>query len=126
MPTRSMEEIMDDLGPLLDEFDQIARSSHTRYRSYKSEDLVELDSRAQAACTYAHMAAAADRAFLGKDEVRPIELRGLKLWMFEKSNVVIRLKKRTRTGGPEIIRPNRQNILTPDLICPTYPCLLSG
>ena len=67
MPTRSMEEILDDLGPILDEFDQIARSSHTRYRSYKSEDLVELDSRAQAACTYAHMAAAADRAFLESD-----------------------------------------------------------
>jgi hypothetical protein len=98
MPKRSMEEIMDDLGPLLDEFDQIARASHTRYRSYKSEDLIELDSRAQAACTYSHMASAADRAFLGKDGVRPIELRGLKLWLFEKPNVVIRLKKMDEDG----------------------------
>jgi hypothetical protein len=39
------------------------------------------------------MAAAADRTFLGKEGVRPIELRGLKLWLFEKPNVVIRLKK---------------------------------
>jgi len=93
-----MDEIMDSLGPLLDEFDQIARTSHTRYRSYKAEDLIELDSRAQAACTYAHMASAADRAFLGRESIRPIDLRGLKLWFFEKPNVVIRLKKMDEDG----------------------------
>lgn len=54
--------------------------------------------RAQAACTYAHMVSAADRRFLGRDGVRSLEIRGLKLWVFEHAGVVIRFKKMDEDG----------------------------
>jgi hypothetical protein len=52
MPNRTLEETMDALGDLLNEFDQIARSAHARFRAYQPADIIELDSRAQATCTY--------------------------------------------------------------------------
>jgi hypothetical protein len=93
-----MQDTLDALGILLEDFDIIARSAHDRYRAYRPEDLVELDSRAQAACTYAHMVAAADRRLSGKEGFRPIDVRGLKLWLFESANVVFRLKKMDEDG----------------------------
>jgi len=98
MPTRTMSETMDALGSLLDEFDMIARQGHLRYRSYNPNDLVELDIRAQAACTYCHMLAEADRRISGLPNVRPFEIRGLKLWLLEEANAVIRLKKMDEDG----------------------------
>lgn len=98
MPIRSLNEIMDDLGQLLEEFDQIARSAHARYRSYEPEILLDHDARAQAACTYAHMSAEAAKRFSGEDGVREIDIRGLKLWFFEKANAVVRLKKMDEDG----------------------------
>jgi hypothetical protein len=99
MPQRTMSEIMEDLGEdFLDDIDAITREAHGRYRGYDASVLIEHDVRAQAACTYAHMVAAADRRFLGRDDVRILEIRGLKVWLFEKSNTVIRFKKMDEDG----------------------------
>lgn len=98
MPTRTIMEAMDALGDLLDDFDEIARRAHLRYRSYAPADIVELDSRAQAACTYCHMLAEAERRFSSRAGVRMIEIRGLKLWLCEEANAVIRLKKMDEDG----------------------------
>ena len=98
MPHRSLDDIMTALYPLLDEFDQIARSANSTYRSYPAEILVDHDARAQAACTYAHMSAEAGRRFTGHEGVRELDIRGLKLWLFEQPNIVIRLKKMDEDG----------------------------
>ena len=98
MPNRTMSETLDAFGSLLDEFDQIARSAHARFRSYRQDDLVELDIRAQAACTYAHMLADADRRFLSRPGVKTLDIRGLKLWLFEEANAVVRFKKMDEDG----------------------------
>jgi hypothetical protein len=98
MSNRSMEETLDALGDLLDDFDQIARAAHARYRAYAPADLIELSSRAQAACTYDHMVAEADRRFLGRAGVRLIESKTLKLWLFEVADVVVRFKKMDEDG----------------------------
>jgi hypothetical protein len=44
------------------------------------------------------MVAEADRRFLGREKVRLIEVRGLKLWLFEEANAVIRWKKMDEDG----------------------------
>jgi hypothetical protein len=98
MPTRTMDETLDGFGDLLDDFDKIARRAHARYRAYRPEDLIELDARAQAACIYAHMMFEADRLVSGRDKVRSFDLRGLKLWLFEDLNAVIRFKKMDEDG----------------------------
>jgi hypothetical protein len=100
MPHRSMDQTLDALGEaVLDELSDIVRKGHSQYMSYRPEDLVELDVRAQSACTYCHMHAEADRRLLDRPGIRPMEIRGgLKLWLYESSNVVIRLKKMDEDG----------------------------
>lgn len=98
MPDRTMEHTLEALGELLDEFDQITRLAHARFRGYSPQDIIELDARAQAACTYCHMAAEADRRFLDRPDVRPLEVSGLRLWLIEKANAVIRFKKMDEDG----------------------------
>ena len=98
MPIRTMDQTMDALEGYLDELDQILRTGHTRYRAYKSEDLLEHDRRAQAACTYAHAAAEAERRFITREKVRPIEVRGLRLWLLDDVNVALRFKKMDEDG----------------------------
>ena len=98
MPQRSMDETLAALGTVLDEFDQVARHAHTTYKGYSPDILIELDSRAQAACTYAHMLAEIDRRVPRLPNVRPMEIRGLKLWLFENANAVVRLKKMDEDG----------------------------
>ncbi len=98
MPNRTLDQTMNALSAHLDELDQIARSAHARYRAYSPADLIEHDARAQAACTYAHMNAEAGRRLLGRAGIRDIEIRGLKLWLFEDANAVIRLKKMDEDG----------------------------
>ena len=95
---RSENEIMDALNGHLDDLDAIARSAHGRYREYPTPVLVEHDVRAQAACTYAHMVAEADRRLSGREDVRPIEVRNLKLWLFPTLNIVVRFKKMDEDG----------------------------
>lgn len=100
MPHRTMTETLDAVGDaLLDEFDAIIRMGDERYRRYATEDRIEHDIRAQAACTYCHMVADAERRFDGRKDVRLIEtVRGLKLWLVEPANVVVRLKKMDEDG----------------------------
>jgi len=99
MLERSMLDILDSIGEaIVSEFDDIARVGHSRFRAYRSEDLIELDERAQAACTYSHMLAEADRRFVGRANVRTLDIRGLKLWHFEEAGVVVRFKKMDEDG----------------------------
>jgi len=99
MPHRNMTEIMESIGDeLLDDFDAVARESHRLYRSYEPSVLIEHDLRAQASCTYAHMAAGADRRFMDRKGVRLLEIRGLKVWLFETASVAIRFKKMDEDG----------------------------
>jgi hypothetical protein len=44
------------------------------------------------------MVAGADRRFLGQSSVRILDIRGLKLWLFEDAGVVIRFKKMDEDG----------------------------
>ena len=99
MPDRTLAQTMNALAPYLDELDQIARAAHTRYRAYSPADLIEHDARAQAACTYAHMNAEAERRFIGRTSIQCLEIRGLKLWLFEDANAVMRLKKMDEDGN---------------------------
>src|SRR6266542_1122985 len=100
MPHRSMDETLDAVGEtILDELAEIVRAGHERYMAYRPEDLIELDVRAQSACTYCHMHSEADRRLIGRDGIRPLDVRGgLKLWLFEAANVVFRLKKMDEDG----------------------------
>src|SRR6185436_5736860 len=99
MPDRTMPQIMEAIGDdLLDDFDAVTREAHATYRTYDPAVLIEHDVRAQATCTYTHMVAGADRRFLGREGVRILDIRGLKLWLFEHASVVIRFKKMDEDG----------------------------
>ena len=99
MPRRTMAETFEDIGDqLLDEFDALTREAHETYRAYDPAVLIEHDTRAQASCTYAHMVSAADRRFLGRTDVRLLEIRNLKLWLFESAQIVVRFKKMDEDG----------------------------
>lgn len=99
MSHRTMSQIMEALGDnLLDDLDAIAREAHGKYRGYDPSVLIEHDPRAQAACTYAHMVAAADRRFLNCDGVISKEIRGLKVWIFQDADAVLRFKKMDEDG----------------------------
>jgi hypothetical protein len=93
-----MDQTMDALEGYLNELDQVLRAGHERYRAYEPAVLLELDRRAQAACTYCHAVAEAERRFLSRSNVRPIEVRGLKLWLLEDVNVALRSKKMDEDG----------------------------
>ncbi|MCC8957862.1 hypothetical protein H8B02_31860 [Bradyrhizobium sp. Pear77] len=95
-----MGETLDAIGEAaLDEFSEIVRTGHTRYMTYDPANLIELDVRAQSACTYCHMHAEADRRLIDRDGIKRLEVRGgLKLWLLEEANVVIRLKKMDEDG----------------------------
>ena len=97
MPS-DQEAIMSLLDPiLLDEFDQICRISHSRYRSYPPADLLEHDGRAAAACTYCHMYEEAIRRWTDRRGIVPRDVRGRKVWIIGDA-VVIRLKKTDEDG----------------------------
>lgn len=99
MPRRTMDETLTAIGEtFLDEVAEIVMAGHARYMAYRPEDLIELDVRAQSGCTYCHMHAEADRRLTGKAGLRPLDIRGLKLWMHDAGNVVFRLKKMDEDG----------------------------
>ena len=102
MPDRTMDETLEALGAdAIDELDAIVRAGHLRYMAYSPADLLELDVRAQAACTYCHMLAEGARRLIGREGegIRPIDYQGgLKLWLYEPANVVVRLKKMDEDG----------------------------
>jgi hypothetical protein len=96
----TMTEVMDGLGPLLDEFDEVCRGGFDTYRAYPSHILPEHDPRAAAACIYAHMAADADRRFLDHAQIKPVDPRqlgGLKVWRVG-DLALIRFKKHDEDG----------------------------
>jgi hypothetical protein len=94
-----MDEILDALGETLDHFDAIPRLAHAKYKSYAVGDVaVEHDVRAQAACTYCHMVAEADRRFIKMPRVVPLDIRGLKVWLFKEFDLVFRMKKMDEDG----------------------------
>jgi hypothetical protein len=77
MPNRTMDQTLDALGEAaIDELAEIISAGHGRYMAYDSAVLLELDVRAQAACTFCHMHAEADRRLIGRDGVQPIDYRG--------------------------------------------------
>ena|SRR6267143_1566618 len=98
---RSMAELMAGVEFLLDDFDRICRHSVATYRGYAPEILVEHASRAAAACTYAHMAAEADRRFVAHyPKVQLLDSRplgGLKVWRVD-DFALIRFKKHDEDG----------------------------
>lgn len=100
MPQRTIDEILNALGDsAIDEIAGIIRAGHERYTAYEPANLLELDVRAQAACTFCHMHAEADRRLMGRAGIRPIDYRGgLKLWLYESANIVVRLKKMDEDG----------------------------
>lgn len=99
MPHRTMAEVFEAIGDdLLSEYDAITREAHATYRAYDPAVLIEHDVRAQATCTYSHMVASADKRFISREGVRPIEVRGLKLWLFEHASIVVRFKKMDEDG----------------------------
>ncbi len=100
MPHRTMDQTLVALGEsAVDELAEIVRVGHTRYMGYAPADLLELDVRAQAACTYCQMHSEADRRLIDRHGIRPIDYQGgLKLWLYDAANVVIRLKKMDEDG----------------------------
>jgi hypothetical protein len=100
MAERSMAEVMQEIGPLLDDFDEICRQAFTIYRAYDPAVLVEHDPRAAAACIYAHMAAGAERRFSDHALIKPVDSRplgGLKVWRVGQA-ALIRFKKHDEDG----------------------------
>lgn len=96
---RNMADILGSIGDeLMLEFDEIARKANEKYRAYPAEILVEHDPRAAASNIYAHMVAEADRRFIGRKNVRSLDIRTQKLWLFEAADVVVRFKKMDEDG----------------------------
>ena len=120
MPHRTMAEMLDAVGDdTLDDFDAIAREAHSTYRSYEPAILIEHDVRAQATCTYSHMFAAADRRFLGRPGIRLLDIRGLKVWLFETASIVVRnSRKWMRMAVLEITLRSKLGISTHNLNFP--------
>lgn len=98
MPDRSMDEILGEMSPHLATIDEILRSAHAKYLSTPTELLIDHDARAQATDTYCYIVKEAERRFADLSDVRQFEIRGLKLWLFEKPNAVLRWKKMDETG----------------------------
>lgn len=94
----SIDAVMQRLEPLLDELDAIPRLAHGTYRSYNPLHLIEHSPRAQATCIYDHMVAEAERRFSQRDGVRPLDIRGLKLWVLGE-HTVVRFKKMDEDGS---------------------------
>lgn len=97
MPERSLEQVMESIDFLLDDFDAIARQAFATYREYDPAVLVEHDARAAAACTYCHMLADAERRFADKAGVILRDVRGQKVWIIGEA-AVVRLKKMDEDG----------------------------
>ena len=108
MPADDLEAVMSSFAPpVLDDFDQICRLSHARYRRYPAADLLEHDGRAAAACTYCHMYEEAIRRWTDRPGIKPLDIRGRKVWAIG-AEVVVRLKK-TDEDGRSRNYPTRQD-----------------
>ena len=117
MPHRPQADVMSDIDSLLDDFDGICRHAFTTYRGYPPEVLVEHDPRAAAACTYAHMAADAERRFAEHPIIKlvdPRPLGGLKVWRIG-DLAVVDLKSTMKTETTGTIQRSRRRISTEGL-----------
>ena len=94
-----MDQILCEMQPYLADIDEILRAGHTKYLSTPTDLLIDHDARAQANCTYCYMVKEAERRFLEVPDIRQLEIRGLKLWHFEKANTVLRWKKMNESGN---------------------------
>jgi len=97
---KPMTDVMAAIGDdQLSTFDEILRAGHQKFcKSISSDARKELDSRAQAASTYCHIVAEAERRFDGQKKIRFIDIGGLKLWLFEDSDTVVSFKKMSKNG----------------------------
>lgn len=94
----SLDSVMDGFDEaLLDDFDQICRLAHAKYRQTPPALLIEHDRRAAAACTYCHMYEEAMRRWTDRAGIKPVDVRGRKVWVVG-DHVVIRLKKTDEDG----------------------------
>lgn len=91
------QTVMESLDPFLDDFYAIVVHGHAVYRRYPAEFLIEHSKRAAAACIYDHMGEEAERRLTGRNDVRGIEIRGLRLWLVGEL-AVIRAKKMDEDG----------------------------
>lgn len=99
MSPHSQASVMDRLELYLDLFDSIPREAVALYQTYAPKVLIEHSKRAAATCTYDHMVAAADRKFLDRDDVKPLTIQGLRLWLLGRDqHTVIRWKKMDEDG----------------------------
>lgn len=103
----SIEAVMQRLEPLLDDFDAIPRHAMGFYRSYArmvndrptNDVLLEHSKRTAANCIYDHMVAECERRFSSREDMRILEIRGLKLWLIGYDpHTVIRWKKMDEDG----------------------------
>ena len=95
-----MDDVMSSLGQdYLSQFDSILRIGHSKYQEISHDLRIEHDARTQASCIYSHIVAEAERQFEELNDVKPIVVRGLKLWVFEDADVVIRFKKMDESGS---------------------------
>ncbi len=97
MPDFTQMDAMSALDPYFDDLDAICRDSHTKYRGYPPELLIEHDRRAEANCIYSHMRADAERRFGDRPGIAHINIRGLFLWVIGQV-VTIRFKKMDEDG----------------------------
>jgi hypothetical protein len=93
----TIEQIMEGLDPLLEDLDQIVRSGFSTYRKYDPLHLIEHTPSASALNIYCHMVAEAERRFVGRAGVIPLNVPGLKTWAVGQ-RAVIRFKKMDEDG----------------------------
>lgn len=99
MSTDNIDEVIDRIGDnLLAELDAITRFGFGRYQEIPLELRIDLGPRAQANCIYDYMMAEAARKFIGRTELRPIDMRGLQAWAIQ-DHTLIRFKKMDATGA---------------------------
>jgi hypothetical protein len=70
------------------------------------------------------MNAEAQRRFSGRARVRDFEIRGLKLWLFEDADAVVRFKKMDEDGLARNYPPEQPRILTAGFLYQGYRCRL--
>lgn len=94
----SMDAVMERMGSYLDALDAIPRAAHATYRSYKPTSIFAIHSaRTQANCIYDHMVDEAVTKLAGFKNIRQVESKGLKLWLFD-DHTAARWKKMDEDG----------------------------
>ena len=118
-----MSEIMDGFehcGYLV-ELDEVIRAGHTKYRRTPPEFLIDHTPRSAASDTHDYIVAGMGKRFWGRKGVRPFEIRGLHLWLFENVNAVIRIKKMDGLGRTQGIQTGQAKDYDADREIPGLP-----